>query len=109
LIRAAAAKHGLDETLITRLIAAESNFNPKAVSRKQALGLMQLLPKTAAQYSVADVFDPSAEYRGRRPLFEGFAREIPRKCRLRSLLTMRGPTWWSDMAEFRRSRKRRIT
>jgi soluble lytic murein transglycosylase-like protein len=64
LIRAAAAKHGLDETLITRLIAAESNFNPKAVSRKQAHGLMQLLPKTAAQYSVADVFDPAENIEG---------------------------------------------
>ena len=59
LIRAAAQKHGLDEKLITHLIAVESNFNPKAVSPKQAQGLMQLLPKTAAQYSVANVFDPA--------------------------------------------------
>lgn len=59
LIRAAAEKHGLDEKLIVRVIAAESNFNPKAVSRKQAQGLMQLLPQTAAQYAVANVFDPA--------------------------------------------------
>jgi soluble lytic murein transglycosylase-like protein len=58
MIRAAAERHGLDEKLITHVIAAESNFNPKAVSRKRALGLMQLLPKTAAQYSVANAFDP---------------------------------------------------
>jgi hypothetical protein len=58
LIRAAAEKNGLDENLITHVIAAESNFNPKAVSRKQALGLMQLLPKTAALYSVGNAFDP---------------------------------------------------
>jgi len=64
LIRAAALKHGLDEMLVARLIAAESNFNPKAVSRKQALGLMQLLPKTAAQYSVANVFDPAQNIEG---------------------------------------------
>jgi soluble lytic murein transglycosylase-like protein len=63
-IRAAAQKHGLDEKLVTRVIAAESNFNPKAVSRRQALGLMQLLPKTAAQYSVADVFDPAQNIEG---------------------------------------------
>jgi soluble lytic murein transglycosylase-like protein len=63
-IRAAAEKHGLDEKLITRVIAAESNFNPKAVSRKQALGLMQLLPQTAAQYSVANVFDPAQNIEG---------------------------------------------
>ena len=59
LIRAAAEQNGLDEKLITRVIAAESNFNPRAVSRKQALGLMQLLPQTAERYSVLNVFDPS--------------------------------------------------
>jgi soluble lytic murein transglycosylase-like protein len=59
LIRAAAAKHGVDEKLITHLIAAESNFNPRAASRKQALGLMQLLPTTAAKYSVSNIFDPA--------------------------------------------------
>jgi soluble lytic murein transglycosylase-like protein len=64
LIRAAATKHGIDEKLITRVIAAESNFNPKAVSRKQALGLMQLLPQTAAQYAVANVFDPAQNIEG---------------------------------------------
>ncbi len=59
LIHAAALRHGVEERLISSVIAAESNFNPKAVSRKQALGLMQLLPETAARYSVADVFDPA--------------------------------------------------
>jgi hypothetical protein len=59
LIHAAAQKHGLDEDLIARVIAMESNFNPRAVSRRQALGLMQLLPQTAAHYSVADIFDPA--------------------------------------------------
>jgi soluble lytic murein transglycosylase-like protein len=59
LIRAAALKHGLDEKLITDVIAAESNFNPRAVSRKQARGLMQLIPQTAARYSVANIFDPA--------------------------------------------------
>jgi len=59
LIRAAALKHGLDENLITGMIAVESNFNPRAVSRKQAQGLMQLIPQTAARYSVANIFDPA--------------------------------------------------
>jgi hypothetical protein len=59
LIHAAAQKHGLDENLIARVIAMESNFNPRAASRRQALGLMQLLPQTAAHYSVADIFDPA--------------------------------------------------
>ena len=59
LIRAAAERHGVDEKLITHVIAVESNFNPRAASHKQALGLMQLLPTTAAKYSVSNIFDPA--------------------------------------------------
>jgi soluble lytic murein transglycosylase-like protein len=59
IIHAAATRHGVDEKLITSVIAAESNFNPKAVSRKQARGLMQLLPSTAAHFAVTDIFDPA--------------------------------------------------
>lgn len=59
LIHASARKHGVDERLVARVIAAESNFDPKAVSRKRALGLMQLLPETAARYAVMNVFDPA--------------------------------------------------
>ena len=49
----------MDEKLITGVIAVESNFNPRAVSRKKAQGLMQLIPQTAARYSVANIFDPA--------------------------------------------------
>jgi soluble lytic murein transglycosylase-like protein len=59
LIHAAAEKHGVDEGLITWVIAVESNYNPRAVSRKRAQGLMQLLPATAAVYAVSDIFDPA--------------------------------------------------
>jgi soluble lytic murein transglycosylase-like protein len=59
LIHAAAQKHGVDEKLIAQVIEAESNFNAKAVSRKRALGLMQLLRETAARYGVANIFDPA--------------------------------------------------
>jgi soluble lytic murein transglycosylase-like protein len=59
LIRSAAEKHGVDGALIQRVIAAESNFNPRAVSRKDAFGLMQLLPETAVRYSVGNIFDPA--------------------------------------------------
>jgi soluble lytic murein transglycosylase-like protein len=64
LIRDAAARHGMDEKLITHVIAQESNFNARAVSHKQALGLMQLLPETATRYSVANVFDPAQNIEG---------------------------------------------
>ncbi len=64
LIHAAAQKHGVDEKLIAHVIAVESNYNPKAVSRKRAQGLMQLLPQTAAKYSVSNVFDPAQNIDG---------------------------------------------
>jgi len=59
LIHAAAQKHGVEEKLIASVIATESNFAAKAVSRKKALGLMQLLPTTAAHYAVTNIFDPA--------------------------------------------------
>jgi soluble lytic murein transglycosylase-like protein len=64
LIHASAQKHGVDEKLIAGVIGAESNFDPKAVSRKRALGLMQLLPETAAHYLVMNVFDPAQNIEG---------------------------------------------
>ncbi len=63
-IRAAARKNGLDESLIASIISAESNFNPRAVSRRRALGLMQLMPRTAWQYSVRNAFDPAQNVEG---------------------------------------------
>jgi transglycosylase-like protein with SLT domain len=58
LVEAAASRYGVDAELITSVIAVESNFDPKAVSRKNARGLMQLLPETAARLGVKDIFDP---------------------------------------------------
>ena len=58
IIRKAASRYGVDADLIHCLIAVESNFNPKAVSRKNARGLMQIMPQTAAHLGVKNVFDP---------------------------------------------------
>jgi soluble lytic murein transglycosylase-like protein len=58
-IHTSAQKHGVDEKLIASVIEAESNYDAKAVSRKNALGLMQLLPATAARYAVTNIFDPA--------------------------------------------------
>lgn len=55
-IRAAAQRHALPESLLSAVIAVESGFNPKAVSRKGAKGLMQLMPDTARRFGVKDVF-----------------------------------------------------
>jgi soluble lytic murein transglycosylase-like protein len=58
LVEAAAKRYNVDADLISSVIAVESSFDPKAVSRKNARGLMQLLPETAARLGVQDIFDP---------------------------------------------------
>jgi len=57
-ISAAARKHGISSSLIKAVIKAESDFNPRAVSKKGACGLMQLMPETAKDLGVVDLFDP---------------------------------------------------
>ncbi len=64
IIRAAAERYGVDADLIHCVIAVESNFNPKAVSRKNARGLMQLMPKTATRMGVTNIFDPKENVDG---------------------------------------------
>ena len=59
LIEAAASRYNVDAELIASIIAAESNFDPKAISRRNARGLMQLLPQTAARLGVRNIFDPA--------------------------------------------------
>jgi len=58
IIDKAAVKYGLPSDLIHSIIKAESNFNPRAVSPKGAIGLMQLMPSTAKQYGVTNIYDP---------------------------------------------------
>lgn len=59
LLEEAAAKHGIPASFVKLVARAESAFNPKAVSHKGAIGLMQLMPDTAKSLGVSDPFDPA--------------------------------------------------
>ena len=58
LIQASAAKYGVDPNLVSAVVQVESDYNPQAVSRAGAKGLMQLMPANVAEYGVSDPFDP---------------------------------------------------
>lgn len=58
IIEAAAKKYNISSSIIKSVIKAESNFNPTVVSSAGAMGLMQLMPGTAASLDVDDAFDP---------------------------------------------------
>ena len=58
LVRQVSVEHGLDPKLVDALVRTESGYDPNAVSRKGAMGLMQLMPATASRLGVVDPFDP---------------------------------------------------
>src|SRR2546425_12947384 len=76
-IRAAAERYALPEALISAVIRVESGFNPRAVSRKGARGLMQLMPSTASILGVRNSFDPGERSEERRVGKEGRSRWSP--------------------------------
>jgi soluble lytic murein transglycosylase-like protein len=64
IVRDAAARHQLDPALVKAVISTESGWNPQAVSRKGAVGLMQLIPGTAQRFGVGNPFDPAQNVEG---------------------------------------------
>jgi soluble lytic murein transglycosylase-like protein len=64
LIADAARENSLDPKLVKSVVLIESAFNPAAVSRKGARGLMQLMPETAVRYGVRDILDPTENLAG---------------------------------------------
>ena len=72
---AAAAPPGKAAKAVRAVIVVESGFNPRAVSKRGAVGLMQLLPATARRYGVKDLYDPEQNIRaGTRYLSDLLAR-----------------------------------
>lgn len=64
LIERASRTHGVDVALVHAVISAESAYNPGAVSRAGARGLMQLMPDTARRFGVQNIMDPSDNIHG---------------------------------------------
>jgi len=60
----ASRRYKVEPEIIKAIIRAESNFNPKAISNKGAMGLMQLMPITAAELGVKDAFNPEHNING---------------------------------------------
>lgn len=64
LVRALSVEYGLNADLVMAIVQVESNFDPNALSPKNAQGLMQLIPETAQRFGVKDVWDPEQNLRG---------------------------------------------
>lgn len=80
-ISEAAKRHGLSSSLIKALIHVESFFNPRAVSKKGAIGLMQIMPKNLQALNISDPFDPWENIMGGasylKSMLERFRGELP--------------------------------
>lgn len=63
IIRRLSAEHGVDPTIVRAVIQVESAYQPKARSRKGAVGLMQVMPATGRQYGIRNLWDPTSNIR----------------------------------------------
>ena len=66
----------MDPALVKAVISTESGWNPQAVSRKGAVGLMQLIPETAQRFGVGNPYDPAQNVGSRDNVLENTARSL---------------------------------
>ncbi len=64
IINSACDRHGIDPSLVHAIVKVESDFNPYALSRKGAMGLMQLMPQTAVDMNIKNSFNPAENIDG---------------------------------------------
>lgn len=82
IIQTFANKYGVPSDLIHSIIHAESNYNSRAVSTKGAVGLMQLMPETATEYGVRNLYDPNENIDGGVRYLKDLIRLYDRKTEL---------------------------
>lgn len=92
MITEASQKHGVSFPLLKAVIKVESDFNPRAVSRAGALGLMQIMPENAKAFRMSDPFDPRENILTGTKYFKGLLERFNGKLHLALAAYNAGPT-----------------
>jgi soluble lytic murein transglycosylase len=91
-IAEASKRHGVSFPLVKAIIKAESDFNPRAISRKGALGLMQIMPENLKILQIRDPFDPWENIMGGTRYFKMMLERFKGKLPLSLAAYNAGPT-----------------
>jgi soluble lytic murein transglycosylase len=92
IIKEASRRHGVDFCLVKAIIQAESSFNPQAVSKKGARGLMQIMPENYPALNIKDPFDPHQNIMGGTRYFRSLYDRYQGKLALSLSAYNAGPT-----------------
>lgn len=92
IITEASERHGIEASLLKAIIKVESDYNPRAVSKKGARGLMQIMPETMKALKIANAFDPWENIMGGARYFKQLFRRYNGKLPLALAAYNAGPT-----------------